>query len=89
MGEMSVEECGRLAAAYLGKGDTAQGQAYATLGLLMAFSAQRHDHPEFALVLRVAVAAERFFTQPSDTVFAEVSAALDEWQAFRGVVEHV
>lgn len=91
MSELSVDECKRLAAAYLSKSDTAQAQAYATMGLLLAISGAlaptgHHEHPEHEIAVRVAMAAEVFFTQPSDAAFAEVSASLDAWQAARGVV---
>lgn len=88
---MSLDECRRMAASYLNKGDAAQAQAYATMGILIAISgaAPHHEHPEHEVAVRVALAAEAFFTQPSDTAFTEVSAALDAWQAVRGVTQVV
>lgn len=89
MSEISVDECKRLAATYLSKNEPVQAQAYAVTGLLVAVSgflaaASEHQHPVHEVAVRVAMAAEAFFTQPSDAGFAEVSASLDEWQAVRG-----
>lgn len=43
---------------------------------------------EFDTILNVALAANKFFTEPSDTAFEACSKALDHWDLLRGAEVH-